>query len=424
MNKEREDIFFGFCSVGLEPVLKLWKAYFNKYDIGSSLCIYMKGKLLMKVWGGFKNKEKDQVWEEFIKTPVYSVSKAVTNLSILLLIDRGYIDFDTKIASIWPEFGVNGKSDITISELLSHRAGICYLDDKISYQQIQDSLSMNKDFSHFLARQKPNWKINRDFYEFGYSPRVSGFYINEIIKRVDPKHRNVRQFFNDEIANPFNIDFQYGTNNHSNVAYLHRLSFNDIQKFIKPNSQDRKEFVSSYKDENTLTYKAFNCYHFDYDVNNPDVQKLLVPSSMGITTSDAIAKIFGIYANGGVYVTRNQNETSSITLISKNTVQRSIEKVVEGKDKTLLNYSTFSRGGLMLEPSYDSAFFHAGTGGSFGWGDIKLGLSIGYCTNALDISSIVDDRRNMLVKSIYQCLNRIQDIEKLTLYDINKRPKL
>jgi CubicO group peptidase (beta-lactamase class C family) len=39
-------------------------------------------------------------------------------------ISKGKIGWDTKIASVWPEFGAGGKQDVTVKDLCEHMGGV------------------------------------------------------------------------------------------------------------------------------------------------------------------------------------------------------------------------------------------------------------------------------------------------------------
>lgn len=52
-----------------------------------------------------------------------SVSKGFAAAVILRLIERGRLEFDTRIADIIPEFGVRGKQKVTVAHLLTHTGG-------------------------------------------------------------------------------------------------------------------------------------------------------------------------------------------------------------------------------------------------------------------------------------------------------------
>ena len=54
-----------------------------------------------------------------------------------------------------------------------------------------------------LARQKPAWEPGT---RQGYHAITLGFYEAEILRRLDPQHRSLGQFFQDEIASPLGLD--------------------------------------------------------------------------------------------------------------------------------------------------------------------------------------------------------------------------
>ena len=58
---------------------------------------------------------------------VFSVTKGLASTVIHRLADRGLIDYDAPVAEYWPEFGANGKADITVREVMRHRAGLSQL---------------------------------------------------------------------------------------------------------------------------------------------------------------------------------------------------------------------------------------------------------------------------------------------------------
>ena len=49
-------------------------------------------------------------------------------LAVLQAISSGAIGFDTKIASLWPEFGEGNKENVTIKDLLEHQGGMTWVE--------------------------------------------------------------------------------------------------------------------------------------------------------------------------------------------------------------------------------------------------------------------------------------------------------
>ena len=54
-----------------------------------------------------------------------------------------------------------------------------------------------------LARQAPAWEPGT---RQAYHAITLGYYESELLRRVDPKHRTLGQFFQDEIASPLGLD--------------------------------------------------------------------------------------------------------------------------------------------------------------------------------------------------------------------------
>ena len=58
--------------------------------------------------------------------------------------------------------------------------------------------------AEILARQKSAWEPGT---RQGYHAITLGYYESELLRRIDPQHRTLGQFFHDEIATPLGLDF-------------------------------------------------------------------------------------------------------------------------------------------------------------------------------------------------------------------------
>jgi CubicO group peptidase (beta-lactamase class C family) len=83
-------------------------------EIGAQLSIWYRNKNVVNIASGLRNIKKNLPFE--ISTPqlVYSSSKGVCNLVIAMLVDRGLLNYEEKIAKYWPEFAENNKKDVTL----------------------------------------------------------------------------------------------------------------------------------------------------------------------------------------------------------------------------------------------------------------------------------------------------------------------
>ncbi len=53
-----------------------------------------------------------------------SISKLFTSIAVMKLVELGKVDVDAPVSRYLPEFGVNGKTDITVKQLLTHVSGL------------------------------------------------------------------------------------------------------------------------------------------------------------------------------------------------------------------------------------------------------------------------------------------------------------
>ena len=58
--------------------------------------------------------------------PLALFTLGIAALCMAMLVDRGLLDYDQKVAAYWPEFAQQGKEDITVRMLLNHEVRIVF----------------------------------------------------------------------------------------------------------------------------------------------------------------------------------------------------------------------------------------------------------------------------------------------------------
>jgi len=131
----------------------------------------------------------------------FSMTKATVAVSVAKLWERGLIDLDARVADYVPEFGVNGKQDITVRHCLTHTGGFRGGDGVVS------------------AAKEPmaNWEeviagICKVPLENGWVPGEHAGYhlgcgmtmLGEIIRLVDGRFYS--QFVREEVFEPLGMD--------------------------------------------------------------------------------------------------------------------------------------------------------------------------------------------------------------------------
>ena len=190
----------GHTSPGFEAVRNAFAANFvSRGELGGACCAYCNGEKVVDLWGGIRNRQTSDPWERNTMVIVYSATKGLAAMTLAVAHSRGWIDYDERVCTYWPEFAQAGKERITVRQLLAHQAGLFALDPPADRGLIADLDRL----AVVLARQRPAWPPGT---RLAYHAITLGYYESELLRRVDPQHRSLGQFFQDEIASPLGLD--------------------------------------------------------------------------------------------------------------------------------------------------------------------------------------------------------------------------
>jgi CubicO group peptidase (beta-lactamase class C family) len=190
----------GHVSRGFEAVRDAFAENFvRRRELGGACCAYKWGEKVVDLWGGVRNKETGAPWERDTMVVVNSATKGLAAMTLALAHSRGWLDYEERVARYWPEFAQHGKERITVRQLLAHQAGLFAIDEPVDRRDVTDLDRL----AVILARQTPAWEPGT---RQAYHALSLGFYQGELLRRVDPRHRSLGQFFQDEIASPLGED--------------------------------------------------------------------------------------------------------------------------------------------------------------------------------------------------------------------------
>ena len=190
----------GFVSRGFEGVQAAFADNFaRRGELGGACCAYHRGEKVVHLWGGIRNKQTGEPWVQDTMVLVYSATKGLAGMAMAIAHSRGWLDYEERVCRYWPEFAQQGKEQVTVRQLLSHQAGLYALDEPLDRGLVADLDRL----AVVLARQKPAWEPGT---RQAYHAITLGFYEAELLRRLDPRHRSLGQFFQDEIATPLDLD--------------------------------------------------------------------------------------------------------------------------------------------------------------------------------------------------------------------------
>ena len=384
----------GDVAPGFERVADAFGGNFeNNGDVGAAVCVYQHGRKVVDLRGGLADPATGRRWAPDTLQLVYSATKAATATCAHLLAQRGQLDLDQPAARYWPEFAAEGKADIPVRWLLSHRAGLPVIDHPIPLA----ALLAWDPMTAALAAQRPAWKPGT---AHGYHGRTFGWLVGEIIRRVSG--RSVGAFFAEEIAAPARLDFFIGIPP-AERARVSRMIIDDppgpevADIPLDQIPEQFRELVAAFTDPMSLLNRAFALSVPDIDFNDPEVQAAQIPSSNGICTADGLARLYAALIG----------EVDGARILDAATTTAAVAEQAAGTDRVLLVPSRYASGYML--PTQEaplggpSSFGHPGRGGSLGFADPESGIAFGYVVNHIR-QDLNDTRAATLVAAVQACL--------------------
>ena len=367
-------------------------------ELGAACCAYFDGEKVVDLWGGLRDRRTGALWEEDTLVLVFSTTKGMSALAVALAHSRGLIDYDETVAAYWPEFAHNGKGDITVRQLLNHRAGLCAVAEPLNPRVLSDLDRV----AGILARQRPAWEPGK---RQGYHYLTLGLCENELIRRVDPLGRSLGRFLSEEIVAPLGEEFHVGLPPElpaSRVATVE--AFHPLQMLLHVNTLPLG-LVLGYMNPRSLTARTLGNpkLRSPGDLDRPEYRRVELGAAGGIGTARAIAKVYGVFATGGGDLG-----------VGPKTIEELETPVAPppagSRDEVLKTDTSYSLGFFKPSPAFrfgtdERSFGTPGAGGSFGFADPTAGVGFAYAPNKMGFHVWDDPREKALREALYACLN-------------------
>jgi CubicO group peptidase (beta-lactamase class C family) len=369
---------------------------------GAACTIFHRGVKVVDLWGGFRCTRSRKPWTEQTLSLAFSVTKGMAAAVMAVAHSRGLFDLDEAVAAYWPEFAEGGKHLITVRQLLSHQAGLVSIDQQLDPQQLADYDLLAK----IIAKQKPLWRPGT---RHGYHTLTLGWYQSELIRRIDPQHRSLGVFFQDEIAGPLGIEFYIGLpasiapERISTIKGFHRVALLGHLNQLPP------LMVLAGIWPRSMLAKSVRVMRIDNpaDIGSSEYRGVEIPSANGIGQAQAIARVYDVLARGG-------DELGITATTWRELVAPAISPQL-GTHDTIFKIDTrysfgYSRpSGAFRFGSDDRAFGCPGAGGSFGMADPTEQLGFAYLTNKMGFRLFDDPREKAVRDACYASLSAIRE---------------
>ncbi|KAL4217717.1 hypothetical protein ACF0H5_022458 [Mactra antiquata] len=366
---------------------------------GAGLAVYHRGVLVVDIWGGYADLEASRPWEKDTISIGFSTTKGVAAIMVAKMVEKGLLDYKRLVMDYWPEFGQNGKDNVTVEMLLSHQAGLAALDEPISLFEFRDN---PEKVEKMLASQKPIWPPGT---AHGYHAATYGSYVDVLLKKVDPKGRDTAQIFYEDFAKEYDLDMFMNTplDQYYRVTRLYGEPQWKvlIQSFIIP--RYRPLFFTMLTDPDSIVARALKSIIEFTNIkvemhNNPSLRNIPCSCCYGTGAARGFAKIYSILANGGQYEGKQ--------LLTKESIYKLTETISSGHDLTIGSVTGFSRGTATKPNSLGYPVLgHTGHGGQNAYADLKNEIGMAYLTNHISVYGTGDDPRYVsLEEEVYAAL--------------------
>lgn len=131
------------------------KNFADGREAGASVAVTQHGKPVVDIWAGHATAEtgpNSAPWAEDTIVNVWSTTKTMAAVCMLMLSDRGQLDFNAPVADYWPEFAQNGKEGVLVRHVMSHSAGLSDFDPPLSaHQQLYDRRTLAQSIAPYAA---------------------------------------------------------------------------------------------------------------------------------------------------------------------------------------------------------------------------------------------------------------------------------
>eukprot|EP01037_Dinobryon_pediforme_P018077 gene18077-18316_t len=365
----------GLCPPEFRRLRQAFEENFRtRGELGASVCIYVDGVKCVDLWGGFKDPARTSAWNEDTIVTMASVVKGMLAFAVHMLADRGLLDYDAPVVNYWPEFGQNGKDQITVRQAISHHAAIHFIDAA----KPGDFFRWGEMVSA-IAQQRPEWPAGTR----GVYHTISIIFIlGKLIEAVTGEMP--WDYFRREVTDKLGVDYHI------------RLTPAELARFTP--DLETHHFIANAQIPPDVMVRFFG--------GMGDIQTALsgeefadAPLLTSAGNARGAARLFAFAAMDG--------ELDGVRVLSPRTIDLMTE--VQWYDKCAV-WGTPMRtalGFLLNDPDYfylgpnPEAFGTAGGGGSFAMADRKNRLSVAYSLNSWWPALGMGERTRALVDAVY-----------------------
>lgn len=416
----------GTVAPGFESVRQLYEHNMNTMaEENTQLCVYYKGERVVDLWASVKN---DNQFSADSIINAFSSGKSLESIAIASLVSKGLLNYTAKITDYWPEFGANGKGELTVADLMRHEAGLANFDTSMALKDLLTKNIKQNAVGRIIEghTQKFSNENRREYHAV-----TRGWIVNEVFRRVDPAKRTIGEYLREDISKPMDADAIIGVKSEelSRVSKVSPLGFGfQLLESLKPKLLGRRivhnifqilarliRIIPAMRRKGTTTapppFVGMNNIGF---FNEPDLAMGETPSANAHCSARGLAKIAAMMSAGGKLDGKEYLSNHAWAALHDNPV----EEIMGGLFST-----RFTQGGVnqFLECTNSSSAlerdFTQGREGFYGWmglgGSIfqwhpELDIGFGFVPTSLHVLDLLNERGKVYQAEVLICIARAQ----------------
>ncbi|HEX3803123.1 MAG TPA: serine hydrolase domain-containing protein [Solirubrobacteraceae bacterium] len=355
---------------------------------GAAFAAVLDGRVVVDLWAGSTGAHP---WARDTRAVIMSSTKGVATVAVACLVEDGLIDVEAPVATYWPGFAANGKSEITVATLLSHSAGL------VTFPGYEEMLTpygtgwdRTAEIIACLEGAAPTWEPGA---ASGYHGVTFGWLVGELVRQVSGK--TIGRLIAERIVEPLEIELDLGTPSERQSLVAPTILPPEPPPAMATPDPDLFERMMFTVEGRNLLHTA------DQFFAAPGILGLELGAQNGTATARALAVLYGALANEGSY-------GADRPLLSPDVIREFTRERVRGTDRLLgverrwgLGFQLASVPHIATWHAREGWFGHDGFGGQMAFADPRQRLGLGFVRSHLAWAQSLGPA---LVDAVYSCL--------------------
>ncbi|KOX12662.1 serine hydrolase [Nocardiopsis sp. NRRL B-16309] len=374
----------GTVASGFERVADAFAANFEvRGDTAASCVVYAGGQVAIDLWAGTT---PDGPWGPDCRSVVFSASKGVTTVCLLMAVEEGLIELDAPVTRYWPEYGAHGKEATTVRHVLAHRAGLMAPDVDLSAADLRAW----DPIVGALAAQTPAWRPGT---AYGYHALTFGWLAGEVLRRATGSRPG--QWLAARIAEPLRVAMSYGADRAAPDVRALAAPMPDPDPIAA--ERQAQALAQPLVERSMSLGGVFDPYDMPASANRPEFLDAEMPGANLVASARGLARVYAATVG----------DVAGVRLLAPETVRDARAVQSRGTPHVGPDEGNQWGTGFMLHSrrrpmAGPGSFGHDGLGGQLAFGHLESQTAFAYQT--IRPGGVTDDRAEALCGALRACI--------------------